>query len=134
MTGYGRKRPAQAAAYRSGYLRSAAWLARRDAWLRHEEEGAGGLACGVCLGPLERKSAELHHLDYAGVRLSDTGWKAGEAHADLIACHRRCHEMLHILLDRDQAVGMAATRHAANERAIAGVRRKLAALDKEARR
>ena len=82
-----------------------------------------------------RRDFKLHHLDYDGVNQTLDGWIAGEFHNDLAACHPRCHELLHRLLDRDWVLGRLRGRRQANVQAIARLRRKITKhLNEERRR
>lgn len=120
------RKPANVAGgYRDGYLKSPVWFGRRDRWFDDELTRAGELRCAVCAGRVERTKGELHHLSYDGVSETSTGWAAGEEHADLACMHRRCHEWLHRLLDRDTALRRMKNRRLANKVAIARLRARL---------
>ncbi|MCY1718662.1 hypothetical protein OVA26_17130 [Microbacterium sp. SL62] len=120
-----RKPARKARIYRDGYLRSRVWFARREQWITSELTRAGRLECAVCEGPVARDHVELHHLSYAGVTAGDGGWVALEQHDDLVACHRRCHEWLHRLLDSDTALRRMPDRRKASRAAIARLRARL---------
>ncbi|NLT25768.1 MAG: hypothetical protein GXX90_03795 [Microbacteriaceae bacterium] len=120
-----RKTPA-GNAYRTGYLRSRAWFARRDRYFA----GAGDerRRCAVCGRPEEnpKRALELHHVSYRGVSQRPDGtWVAGEADADLIPMHPLCHEQVHRVIDADQALRSLVSRQEATRRAIRVVRRRL---------
>lgn len=112
--------------YRTGFLKSSAWFARRDRWFQDETGRAGRLRCIVCTTTADRRDLELHHLDYTGVQQTTTGWIAAEQHDDLVPAHPRCHELLHRLLDRDRVLRSLRGRRTANTRAIRQLRRKFA--------
>lgn len=132
MPTYARTNPRKNTPYRDGYLRSTVWFRRRDAWFEEEQSRAGSIRCAVCNQVVPRREAELHHLDYSGVRQTATGmWEAGEEHADLVACHKVCHDRIHQLLDRDIATGAARSRRAANVRAIQRLRHKYSHPEQE---
>lgn len=120
-----RKPAARAGDYRDGYLKSPVWFARRDRWFDEEQSRSGQMRCGVCVGAVERAKAELHHLSYDGVDQTAAGWAACESHEDLVCIHRRCHEWLHRLLDRDTALRRMKDRRLANRVAIARLRARL---------
>lgn len=121
-----RRRPARTNQYRSGYLRSRAWFARRRRWFDDEEARNGETRCAVCDANGSKRTLELHHLDYEGVHETDGVWAAGEAHQDLVAAHPRCHEWIHRLLDRDDVLASLLSRRAANVQAISRLQAKLA--------
>jgi hypothetical protein len=79
----------------------------------------------VCHKSIPTRETELHHLDYNGVQHDGDRWVAGESHADLLACHRRCHEWIHKVLDRDAATADTASRRAANLQVIARLHNKI---------
>lgn len=85
--------------YRSGYLRSPAWWARRQRFL----QGRAEIRC-ECLGEsLTERTAHVHHVSYAGVRQrSDGSWVAEESDEDLMVLCAWCHERVHQLMDRDR--------------------------------
>lgn len=113
-------------AYRTTFLRSRAWFARRDAWFAHAAMGAHPLACAACGIQANKRDLELHHLDYAGVQqLEDGRWAAREPDGDLIPLHPYCHELLHRLIDRDAVLSRHRTRRAASELALDALRRTL---------
>lgn len=120
------RKPLRANAYRSTFLRSRAWFARRDEWFATQAMCAGPLICNGCGRPATKKQLELHHLDYAGVSQSDDGrWAALEAHRDLVPMHPYCHDLLHRLIDRDTVLSRHRTRRAASEFALQVLRQKL---------
>lgn len=121
-----RRRVSRGNTYRTGYLRSPAWFARRDRWLDEEEHASGGgLHCAACTRPATRRQLELHHTDYAGVTEVDGKWQAGEAHQDLVALHPYCHELLHRLLERDKVLANHRSRRDASAIALRKLRQKL---------
>lgn len=126
-----RRKPLHAKTYRSAFLRSRAWFARRDEWFAEQQSLVlHPLACAGCGRPASKRELELHHLDYAGVHQTDDGrWIARERHADLVPMHPYCHELLHRLIDRDAVLSRHRTRRAASEIALRALRRKLQALN-----
>lgn len=125
---FGRRAPRRRKGYVQGYLKSMAWFRRRDQWFVDETARHGSVRCIVCRKSGRPGRLELHHLDYAGVTRNESGrWVAGERHEDLVAAHPRCHEWIHIQLDRDAAASAAVDRRAANVRVIRGLRAKFAA-------
>ncbi|WP_243076406.1 hypothetical protein [Microbacterium sp. SS28] len=111
--------------YRSGFLRSPAWFARRDRWFRKEQRLGRPLACVAC-GRLSRaEHLELHHLDYDGVHFVDGSWRAFERHEDLVPLHPCCHELLHRLIDRDVVLSRHRSRRVASMLALDRLRAKL---------
>lgn len=120
-----RRRPAGGNRGRSRYLQSSAWLARRDRWFEAEIERVGTLRCALCLGAGTASTLELHHLDYAGVTQTATGWSARERHQDLAAMHPHCHDHLHRLIDRDRSMSGFVSRRVASAQAIARLQAKL---------
>lgn len=125
-----RRKPLRAKAYRSEFLRSRAWFARRDLWYATESSVSRPLACAGCGCPATARQLELHHLTYAGVhRMEDGMWLARERHIDLVPMHPYCHELLHRLIDRDAVLSRHRTRRAASEIALKALRRKLESLE-----
>ena len=125
-----RRKPLHAKAYRSAFLRSRAWFARRDEWFAAQSLTTHPLTCAGCGRPASRRALELHHLDYAGVYQTEDGHLvARERHADLVPMHPYCHELLHRLIDRDAVLSRHRTRRAASEIALNALRRKLQALN-----
>lgn len=112
--------------YRTDYLCSVEWFRRRDRWFSQEQDLHEGIRCVVCQKASPPRELELHHLDYSGVQQAGDGWVAGEAHDDLVACHRRCHEWIHKLLDRDPATADTGDRRTANLQVIARLQAKIA--------
>ncbi|WP_439593067.1 hypothetical protein [Microbacterium sp.] len=113
--------------YRTGYLHSPAWFARRDRWFTHHTRSGETLRCQACGIPDVKNMLELHHADYTGVhRSSDGHWVAHEPHSDLIPLHPYCHDLLHRLIDRDQVLARHRTRRHATHIALDHLRRKLA--------
>lgn len=111
--------------YRSEFLRSRAWFARRDRWFTEQVARGIPLACAACGGDAAKTDLELHHLDYDGVHLTDGRWHASEPHRDLVAMHPYCHELLHRLIDRDVVLSRNRTRRDATLIAIERLRPKL---------
>lgn len=111
--------------YRTGYLKSGVWFARRDRWFAEEEARRGQVRCAITGQPGTKHTLQLHHLDYAGVRWSGTTWIAGESHDDLVAVRADVHEQLHRMLDTDQALRRNRRRRDANLHAINRLRRRL---------
>ncbi|SEB08943.1 hypothetical protein [Leifsonia sp. 21MFCrub1.1] len=120
------RRPSRDNTYRSRYLHSSAWFGRRDRWFLDEEHRKGSVRCALCLGAGSRRSLELHHLDYRGVTQASHGWSAGEKHEDLTALHPRCHEYVHLLIERDRALSGFVSRRTASIQAIARLQAKIA--------
>lgn len=121
-----RRKPLHAKAYRSSFLRSRAWFARRDAWFATLAMCARPLNCAGCGRRATKKELELHHLDYSGVGQTDDGrWVALEADRDLVPLHPYCHELLHRLIDRDPVLARHRARRAASEFALEVLRLKL---------
>jgi hypothetical protein len=120
-----RRRPAWDNRYRTRYLHSPAWFARRDRWFIDEAHRNGVVRCALCLGAGTSRTLELHHLDYHGVMQTPFGWRAHERHKDLTALHPRCHESVHQLIDRDRALSGLVSRRAASAEAIARLRTKI---------
>jgi 5-methylcytosine-specific restriction protein A len=124
-----RRKSALRNSYRSEFLRSPAWFARRDRWFRKQERLGGPLSCAAC-GRLARKEQlELHHLDYAGVRFVDGAWRAFERHGDLVPLHPYCHDLLHRLIDRDVVLARYRSRRDASTFALERLRIKLTASE-----
>lgn len=119
------RRPARGNRYRTGFLRSPQWFARRDRWFVEQEQRAGQLSCIVCKKTATKRVLELHHLDYRGVKETSSGWRATEAHEDLVACHKHCHSLIHRLIDRDIVLRKLRTRRVASLTAIKGLQRKM---------
>jgi hypothetical protein len=99
-----RRRPVLMNLYRSEFLRSRAWFARRDRWFTEETARGGVLACAACGQRAKKTQLELHHLDYSGVTVKEGRWLAFERHEDLLPLHRTCHDLLHRLIDRDEVL------------------------------
>lgn len=117
-----RRLPAVGNRYRTGFLRSPAWFARRDRWFRRHAASGAALTCVLCDGAGDPRSLELHHLDYAGVQRSGSRWRALEADDDLVPMHPACHEVLHRLIDRDTVLSRQRTRRDATAIALAHLR------------
>ena len=122
------RKPARRNIYRTGFLRSPVWFARRDRWFQEELEAHGNLWCAACLQSATRRQLELHHLDYSGVTFVDGRWHARERHYDLVALHPVCHELLHRLLDRDDVLAHHRSRRNGSLFAISRLQHKLAPL------
>lgn len=121
-----RRRPARGNRYRTSFLHSRQWFARRDRWFEEENQRLGQWGCVVCQTSASKRDLELHHLDYRGVTETATGWLATEEHNDLVSCHRRCHSLIHRLIDRDLVLRKLRTRRAATLIAIRRLRLKIA--------
>ncbi|MGC5225224.1 hypothetical protein ACPW96_21855 [Micromonospora sp. DT81.3] len=121
-----RRRPGIFNLYRSEYLRSRAWFARRDRWFAEERAAGRLLECAGCGRPADKSHLELHHLDYAGMLDGKGNFTASEPHEDLVPMHAYCHELLHRLIDRDAVVARNRTRRAASHEALQRLRQKLA--------
>ena len=120
-----RRRPGRDNSYRSRYLHSPAWFARRDRWFADEQTRSRQVRCALCLGAGSSRSLELHHLDYRGVTQTPHGWIAHERHEDLTALHPRCHEYVHQLIERDRALSGFVSRRTASIQAIARLQAKI---------
>ena len=120
-----RRRPSLMNLYRSEFLHSRTWFARRDRWFTEQTNRGHSLACAGCGRPAEKKQLELHHLDYAGVIVREGRWLALEPHEDLVSMHPYCHDLLHRLIDRDAVLSRNRTRRAASQFALERLRRKL---------
>lgn len=122
-----RRRPGLMNLYRSEFLRSKAWFARRDRWFTDQTAIGDPLACAGCGRAALKGELELHHVDYARVQLEDGRWRARERHDDLVAMHSYCHDLLHRLIDRDVVLSQHRTRRDATHLALAHLNRTLAA-------
>jgi 5-methylcytosine-specific restriction protein A len=111
--------------YRSDFLRSPAWFARRDRWFRKQSRLGRPSACAVCGEETPSASLELHHLDYSGVTIVGNQLRAFERHDDLVPMHPSCHDLVHRLIDRDTVLANQRTRRDATAIAIARVREAL---------
>ena len=111
--------------YRSDFLRSPAWFARRDRWFHKQDRLGFPSACTVCGELAPSASLELHHLDYGGVTIVGNQWRAFERHDDLVAMHPSCHDLVHRLIDRDTVLAHQRTRRDATAIAIVRVREAL---------
>jgi hypothetical protein len=111
-------------AYRSGFLRSRAWFARRSRWF-HDAATSGPIRCALCRSEGTPSSLELHHLDYTGVTRRGVDWFADEAHDDLMPVHPRCHTLIHRLIDRDVVLRRHRNRRDATHEAIVRIRARL---------
>ncbi|MEV4775962.1 hypothetical protein LTA6_001894 [Microbacterium sp. LTA6] len=120
-----RRRPGLLNIYRSEFLHSPVWFARRDRWFTEEASFGRVLACAGCGRAASKAQLELHHLDYVGVVLDQGRWQALETHEDLVPMHPYCHDLLHRLLDRDAVLSRNRTRRAASDLALERLRRKL---------
>lgn len=116
--------------YRSEFLRSTAWFARRERWFRKQEDLGRAIACAACGRSATKDQLELHHLDYAGVHFVDGGWRAFERHDDLVPMHPYCHDLLHRLIDRDVVLSRLRTRRAASMLALERLHTKLVGEDR----
>lgn len=111
--------------YRSEFLHSRTWFARRDGWFTEQATRGIPLACAACGRAATKKQLELHHLDYTGVVLEQGRWRALEPHDDLVPIHPYCHDLLHRLIDRDVVLARNRTRRAASDHALQRLRQKL---------
>ena len=121
-----RRRPERINLYRTEYLRSTVWFARRDRWFSDHAATGLPLCCAGCGREATKRQLELHHLDYTGMNVRAGVWEALEAHADLVPMHPYCHDLLHRLIDRDAVLAYHRTRRAASAHALERLRRKLA--------
>ncbi|MEV5072709.1 hypothetical protein MRBLMI12_004372 [Microbacterium sp. LMI12-1-1.1] len=124
-----RRRPALVNIYRSEFLRSRAWFARRDRWFRDQTARGIPLECAACGQPADKHHLELHHLDYTGMSSTNGRWLALEAHEDLMPLHPYCHDLLHRLIDRDPVLSGNRTRRDATHVALQRLRPKLQPAD-----
>ncbi|MFE7846765.1 hypothetical protein ACFUTX_16385 [Microbacterium sp. NPDC057407] len=115
--------------YRTGYLKSPMWFARRDRWFRTHSRTGIPLTCQACGHAGIPAELELHHADYHGVYRVAGQWKARERHLDLVPLHPRCHELLHRLIDRDAVLSRGRDRRTASALALARLRAKLTRSD-----
>ncbi|MCK6065755.1 MULTISPECIES: hypothetical protein [Microbacterium] len=118
-----RRKPGALNTYRSEFLSSPAWFARRARWFRKQERLSRSLACAGCGWPAAREQLELHHLDYSGVRFVHGSWRAFERHDDLVPLHPYCHGMLHQLIDRDRVLSHHRGRRIASAIALSILRK-----------
>jgi hypothetical protein len=120
------RKPLRARAYRSTFLRSPAWFARRDTWFATQARTGRPLTCAACGQTATKRGLEMHHISYARVHRTRGGrWVAGETHDDLVPMHPYCHELLHRLIDRDAVLARHRDRHAASTLALDTLRRTL---------
>ncbi|MDL9978616.1 hypothetical protein [Microbacterium candidum] len=124
-----RRRSGLRNSYRSEFLRSPAWFARRDRWFRKQQRLGRPLACAACGRAASKDQLELHHLDYRGVIRADGTWRAFERHADLVPLHPYCHELLHRLIDRDAVLARHRSRRDASSLALERLRVKLTTFE-----
>lgn len=124
-----RRSAATGRAYRSGYLRSPAWFARRDRWFRAQARTGIPLTCEACGHAATSAELELHHTDYRGVYKEGGQWRAREAHTDLVPLHPGCHDLLHRLIDRDAVLSRDRDRRTASAFALDRLRANLTELD-----
>ena len=125
-----RRKPLHAKAYRSSFLRSSAWFARRDAWFATQAMSARPLVCAGCGRRATKKELELHHFDYSGVSQTEDGrWVALEDDRDLVPLHPYCHELLRRLIDRDAVLSRHRERRAASNFALGVLRLKVHTLE-----
>lgn len=123
-----RRKPRASNAYRSEFLSSPAWFARRARWFRKEDRLGRPLACAGCGWPATRDQLELHHLDYRDVRFVDGSWRAFERHDDLVPMHPYCHGLLHQLIDRDRVLSHHRGRRVASVMALEILQRRMREL------
>ncbi|GAA1969054.1 hypothetical protein [Microbacterium deminutum] len=124
-----RRKPGRLNRYRSEFLHSAAWFARRDRWFKKQQRLGRNLSCAACGRPASERELELHHLDYTGVRFADGSWRAFERHADLVPLHPFCHDLLHRLIDRDAVLARHRSRRDASALALERLRIKITAFE-----
>lgn len=119
-----RKRGAKALAYRSGYLGSEAWAARRRAYYGGVWSRGFVAMCQVCgKTGADGVSLHLHHLSYEGVRRGADGvWVAGEKDEDLLPLCETDHESLHKILDDFSSGYRGWSRRAASLRIVQQLR------------
>lgn len=80
---------------RESYMSSSAWWNRRKKWFIDEQARTGHpVVCAGCSEALSERSCDMHHTTYARL--------GAEAHDDLIALCRACHEALHVRLDHSR--------------------------------
>jgi len=97
-------------------MASSAWQARRQAWRRYFLARYGAEpVCAVCGAEWALESGDLHHRSYD--RLGH------EAHTDLVALCRKCHDALHALMESSPAWRRLA-RPQGNDLAIAYLRQR----------
>lgn len=123
-----RRKPTARNAYRSNFLASPAWLARRARWFRKQETLGRPRACAGCGLPAIQDQLELHHLDYSGVRFVNGSWRAFESHADLVPLHPHCHGLLHQIIEHDRVLSHHRSRRVASTVALNILRQKLIGL------
>lgn len=119
------RKPSLVNVYRSEFLRSRTWFARRDRWFTEEATRGIPLRCAGCQRAATPRELELHHRDYSGVTLEQGRWQAREPHDDLVPLHPYCHDLLHRLIDRDAVLSRNRTRRAASDQALQRLRQKL---------
>jgi 5-methylcytosine-specific restriction protein A len=124
-----RRKPPLINLYRSEFLRSRAWFARRDRWFGEQSARGIPLTCTGCGRSASKRELELHHLDYAGVIVQQGRWKAAEPHNDLVPMHPYCHDLLHRLIDRDAVLSANRSRRAASQFALERLRRKFQPIE-----
>ena len=120
-----RRRSGMKNLYRTDFLRSPAWYARRTRWFRDHTPAGGLLACAGCGQEALPGHLELHHLDYQGVTLSAGTWQAWEKDDDLVPLHPYCHDLLHRLIDRDTILTAHRSRRDATAHALRALRTRL---------
>jgi 5-methylcytosine-specific restriction protein A len=114
--------------YRSQYLRSPAWFARRDRWFDEQRATGVPLACVCCARPGSKAELELHHVDYDRLAINGSGFSAQETHEDLLPMHPYCHELLHRLIERDAVLAYHRTRRDATYLGLEALRSTLSAV------
>ncbi|WP_137845437.1 hypothetical protein [Microbacterium sp. 2FI] len=120
-----RRKPGARNVYRSEFLSSPAWHARRARWFRKQERLGRPLACTGCGVLATRDQLELHHLDYSGVRFAGGTWRAFERHVDLVPLHPYCHGLLHQIIEHDRVLAHHRGRRVASAIALNVLRNKL---------
>ena len=113
-----RRKPGIRGDYRSEFLHSPAWLARRARWFRKQERLGRPLACAGCGQAARMTELELHHLDYSGVKSRDGSWRAFERHDDLQPLHAFCHSALHRIIEHDRVLSYHRSRRVASAMAL----------------
>jgi hypothetical protein len=111
--------------YRTQYLRSPVWFARRDRWFHTHAPHGEPLPCAGCGQPAGKAQLELHHAQYRDVHIAHGTLVAREKDEDLIPMHPYCHELLHRLIDRDPVLSRHRSRADATRTGLARLRQAL---------
>lgn len=111
----------------AAYIVSPKWFHRREVWAATERArlGCEQLHCTGCKQEWSLKRGDLHHVTYE--RLED------EAHDDLWAVCRECHDRLHELMDSSRS-WKKLPRTLANEFAVSVLRGELSGESSKQRR